>query len=127
MWYSPRYFNGDVRDPNSKTPYELACHDALLRVTKRNVVNFREDLHRGLIDHDACTFRLYLEWCQHQDLMDLIGMHAKANDTIAEPFVWYVAEALAECGLVMEHGVASVDELANAGNRERPWGQIVHR
>lgn len=121
-WDDPREWEGDVRDPASKIPNELACHNSLLQVTRRNVVDFRESMHRGLIDNDACRYRLYIEWCQHQNLQDLIDSHRDHPSIVPEPMIWYVAEVLAKCGLAMEKGFAWIDGLA-----DDEWKQIVHR
>ena len=123
-WIDPKQWEGDMRDPDGKTPNELACHESLLAVTRRYVVGMRESVHRGLIDNDLLTFKVYLEFCRYKDLMDLVIEHSQPQHNIRfpEPFVWYVAEALATSGLAMEKGFAMMD-----GIQHDDWKEIVHR
>ena len=68
------------------------------------------------------TYKVYIEWCQHQSLSDLIHMYERANADIPEPFIWCVAEALAIAGYQMAN---------NAGFMQNGSGpqqaDIVHR
>ena len=75
-WIDPARWEGDIRDPATKIPFELTCNASLLSVAGlQNVADMREGLHRGLIDNDGCTYKIYLEWCENQDLEQLIVRH----------------------------------------------------
>ena len=120
MWTDPRFWDGDFRDPAQKIPLELTCNDALMGVAGlENVIQLRGGINRALIDNELQTFRFYLEYAMHGDLDHLIETHRNRGVYIPEPMVWYVAEALARCGLAMQQGslTAPIAE----------WDQIVHR
>ena len=124
-WSSPRLWDGDVRDPNTKTPYELACHHALMQVPGLDsVIGMRETLGRGLIDNREMRYRMYLEWAPYGDLHELIEAYRNAPvHHIPEPMLWYTFLCLAECGLAMDNGhVNSQDPEKDPG-----WRDIVHR
>lgn len=124
-WINPARWEGDIRDPATKTPFELTCNASMQSVHGlQNVAQLREAPHRGLIDNEACTYRVYIEWCAGQDLESLIDRHREANMPVPEPMIWYVAEVLAECGIAMEQGRSlpthPVPILTS-------WDEIVHR
>ena len=120
-WYDVRQHDGDSRDPDSRTPNETACHNAMLGVNGLDYVpRLREGARRDLIDQDAMKFRMYIEWCQNRDLGDLIDSFARDQRPIPEPFIWYVAEGLAECALAMAQGSITQDQVDG-------WREIVHR
>ena len=114
-----------MRDPTTKTPYELACHYALSQIQSLDsVIHTRGLLHRGLIDDREMRYRMYLEWAPYGDLDDLIEAYRAAPPhRIPEPMIWYTFWCLAECGLAMETG--DVD-LQHKGKRPG-WWPIVHR
>lgn len=119
-WYDVRLWEGNVADDNAKVPLELACHDAMMDVPRfQNVIRLRERLHRGLIDHNFTRYKLYLEWSSKRDLEGLIQRYTAAGTHVPEPFIWYVAECLARCGLAMRQG--------DPTHANRDWTAIVHR
>lgn len=85
----------------------------------RNVVRLRQGFPRDLIDNELLSYRFYTAWAAHIDLDQLIENHRRLGAHVPEPMVWYVAEALAECGKAMQHGSSGVP-VPN-------WDQIVHR
>ena len=113
-------FQGDVRDPSTKSPNELACHDALHRINALNtVVPLREIFRRGLINDDNKSYRMYMPWCPHGDLKGLNRTHIINGTPVPEAMVWYVAECLVECGIAMENG--------SLGGKVPGWVEIIHR
>jgi hypothetical protein len=59
------------------------------------------------------------------DLGRLVQAYQARGERIPEPFVWYVAEALALCGKAMAQG----DVPDEDGEEEYPddWKEVVHR
>lgn len=121
-WIEPTHWDGDVRDFDSRLPYELACNDALQRAGLPYVVRIRGEVHQGLMDNEKCKYKVYLEWCPHKDLEDLIT-HQPDDSQIPEPFIWYVAEALAIAGCYMHEG----GMRDGSSTLDPEWRQIVHR
>lgn len=120
-WYDPRFWDGDLRDPASLTPWEIASHEAMLAIPGlQHVVRLRESGRRELINHAGQRFRLYVEWCPHTDLFGLIRGFRESERPIPEPMIWCVAEALAESAVAMAEGSINEDE-AVAG-----WREIIH-
>jgi len=119
-WSDARKFDGDVRHKEQKTPWELACHDALnTEAGCESVVRMREPLNRNRHINDAqMTFKMYLEFCSHGSLQDLIGNHQASSTRIPESMVWNVAECLSDCGNAMYDGDR---------NAIGHWDQMVHR
>lgn len=65
-----------MKDPDTKTPFELSCHSALLNVNGAdNIARLKQDIHRGLINNDSCAYKLYLAWSPHRDLHTLISYY----------------------------------------------------
>lgn len=84
-WDNVRYFDGDMRDQASKTPWELACHNAVLGVEGlEHVVRLREGRKPELIDHEAKKFRMYVEWCEHGDLSTLLAEYQRERKAVPE-------------------------------------------
>ena len=84
-----------------------------------HVVRLRHLPDPVIVDDDNMTYRFYLAFEAHRDLCSLIHNHRQRNVHIPESMIWYIAEALAECGLAMQRG--SLDGVAAGGE------QIVHR
>ena len=132
-WTYPLCWDGDVRNPDTKVPNELSCHSAVMKVIgAKNVVRLRGDVHRGLIDNESCTYRIYTEWSQHRDLHELIShyrerVQVNATAHMPEPMVWYIAEALADCGHAMELGLIPPPPGFDWSTLRLSWKQIVHR
>jgi hypothetical protein len=122
-WALPWRWEGDVQDPDGKTPFKLTCNDTLQQAGLPYIVRIRETVHRGLINNNKCSYRVYLEWCPYKDLPVLIDSCRNANDWIPEPFIWYIMEALAIAGCYMEEGKSPDSTSALHPN----WEQIVHR
>jgi hypothetical protein len=73
-WVAPWSWDGNVKDPDTKTHFELSCHSAMLNVQgAKNVVGLRSGIHRALMDNDSCSYRLYTAWNQHRDLQEMIN------------------------------------------------------
>ena len=56
------------------------------------------------VDDDLKRYRIYMSFCGHGNLGDLIRRHRAANRRIPEPFLWRVFKSLATLGYAMEHG-----------------------
>lgn len=62
QWHDVRWFDGDMRHPASKTPNELACHNAVLSVQGLDYIpRLREGGRRDLIDDEVMKYRVYVE------------------------------------------------------------------
>lgn len=117
-WTEATRFCGDITNEATRLPWEMVCHQALRDVAGlHTVVRLRVRLDHGLVFNDQMMYRLYLEWCPHSDLFDLIANHKGADTPIPERFCWYVVECLAKAGVAMEHG----------GLGAANWEEIVHR
>lgn len=117
QWNDIREHDGDLRDPASKTPWELACHQAMANIPNcDDIVRPREGRRRELIDHEGMSFRLYTEWCQYGDLSHLIHQCEDAGSHVPEEMIWNVAESLANCAVAMAEG-----------GGQPGWREIVHR
>lgn len=131
-WRDPAFFHGKLDDENARLPNELECHGRLSHTP--GIVRLRS-FHggiyatfpglRALVYNDAMSYRLYTEWCQHGSLSAIIRAYRERGEDIPEPFIWAVAEALADAG----------ESLAGSGStiRDSPAGHgpeeadIVHR
>ena len=123
-WYDARKFAGNMRDPASKIPWEPYIHNILTQLPGLdNVVRLRTGgaYIQDYVDHESRSFRLYVEWCPHGDLHDLICRSAKDAEDIPEPWLWNVAECLFECVAMMKDG------SLEGRNRPADWCEIVHR
>ena len=113
-----------MRDPASKIPWEPYIHDILTQLPGLdNVVRLRTGgaYIQDLVDHQSRSFRLYVEWCPHGDLHDLICGFANDGEDIPEPWLWNVADCLFECIAMMKDGsLIGIDRPAD-------WSEIVHR
>lgn len=67
------------------------------------------------------SYRLYMQYASYGDLESLIENHIRSvpPQRIPEPFIWYVAEALALAGKAMTYG----DLYGQADD----WKHIIHR
>lgn len=120
-WTDAHRFQGDVRDPDSKIPWELATHAAASSVTNLNhVVAMIQGLNRNHIDHDNTSYRIYLEYCDQGDLDNLIERFIFWRKRIPEALIWHVAECLAEAAYAMAYGTLRDGEMPG-------WEEIVHR
>lgn len=86
-----------------------------------HVVRLRNGDNRDVIDHDAKTFRLYVEWCPNGDLSSILNKYTANKEALPEPFLWNVLECLAECAKAMQDG--DIDPVSTAAG----WHEIVHR
>lgn len=84
QWVDPRGWDGDIRMPDQKYPYELACHDALQGLNAPYVVQMRERMHRGLINNKKLQYKVYIEWCSYKDLSRLINEYRTHGMRIPE-------------------------------------------
>ena len=123
-WTDASRFEGDVRDPDNKTPWELACHHAASGVDQMpHVVTMRGDaryIDRDWIDNERESYKLYLEFCEYGDLDRLIERFRAWNKKIPEAFIWHVAECLTRACYGLTTGTLYGDPKAN-------WEEIVHR
>ena len=85
QWSDPCRWEGDIRDPDGKTPYELTCNDASQQLGLPYVVRMREGLHRGLLNNNIFQYKVYLEWCPNKDLGHLMEERRQAAVPIPEP------------------------------------------
>ena len=98
-------------------PYEVTCNEQLSAAAgTQKVVRIRFSLPPDAL---TCSYKMYLKWAPHRDLADVIDQFWNQNEHIPEPMIWYVAEALAECGLAMEQG--------GLDGPDADWDEIVHR
>lgn len=73
MWFEAKKWEADVKDENSRRPWEIVTHEALSNVRDLgSVVRFYEPSNRRWVDNNARRHITYLEWCPHGDLQDLI-------------------------------------------------------
>lgn len=129
QWADARLFDGDVKDPTSKVPWKLACYDALMDVPGlESVAPLRGRLADGgeLVNDEFMSFRMYMDWCPHGDLADVIDTYETKrrngeDERIPEALIWYVAEALADCGTAMAHGTITQEGEVDG------WRKITHR
>lgn len=125
-WRDPVRWEGDVRDPQAKVPWEIACHYALNGVPNLDhVVALRGNFRRTLMNFRNLSYTLYMAWCQHGDLDEVIAYHAIPQPdfppprAIPEAMIWYVAECLVECGIALHEGDRNVPNP--------DWAEVVHR
>lgn len=121
-WYSARRWDGNVKDESTRTPWEQACHDAMVGSSK-NVIPLYEQASRRWIDNQGRKHTMYIAWAPHGDLSDLIKENDETGKDIPEPMIWYVAEVLAKCAMEMEEGHCDLEEE----DKKPGWRQIVHR
>lgn len=122
-WIRPWRWEGDLRDPDAKLPFELTCHRDLQNLGTPYLARMREGVQNDFLDNEKCTYRLYVEWCSHGDLGRLINIARAANKVVPEPFIWNVTKALALGGYSMQHGKL-YDGSATVADE---WNQIIRR
>lgn len=117
-----RSFDGDLRDTDSKTPWELSVHNALMDIDGfENVVRLRDGKNRRFINADEKSVRMYVEWCPGGDLKGIVEKYIGDDMPIPEPMIWAVAESLADCAKAMEDGHSEPQARAYG------WKEVVHR
>jgi len=133
-WADATRWDGDVQDSTNRVPVEIACLRDLQAiplpaVAEDAVTSARLRWYR--VYDRIFKYTLYLEFCQHGDLTDVISEHGPRTEQgdlilalvrpIPEPFLWRVLHSLARVGLAMETGTTN-DLPPTAG-----WKEIVHR
>lgn len=119
-WVYPIKWTGGIRDPN-RMPMELDITHAMSQVHNlAHSVRLRKDPDPSDLNHDTLSYKMYLQWVGGGDLNNLIIRHIQNGSQIPEPFIWYVLEALAECGVAMRQG----DGWSPSSTE---WESIIHR
>lgn len=125
-WYDARKWAGMANREDNREALELHCHSAMAAATPMVVapsIPFNAANIQTLVDRRFRNYRVYVTWCEHQDLDDVIRLHRQAGTRVPKPFIWYVAKILASVALAMECGHANP---ALPGSMHG-WEEIVHR
>ena len=81
----------------------------------RNILRLRAAAD-ALVDRKQKSYRLFLNYAKHGDLQVLTYRHRASRTPVPEPFIWYVAECLAEFCAAMEDG--------GINDKQPEWKQI---
>lgn len=118
------YWNGEVLDFGERKPWEFTATADMANIQDlQHTVSLKAAPDTRHIDDELLSYRLYTAWAGFGDLDSLIQRHLQAPvRTVPEPFIWFVAEALAKAGHTMRFGHPT-DASSNWN-----WGkEIVHR
>ncbi|SMR43790.1 unnamed protein product [Zymoseptoria tritici ST99CH_3D1] len=126
--------DGGPEDLNS-IPIEIqAMKDLRNKTGSGSVV----ELRNWKLSRKNRSHRLYLEYCPHDDMFELLNVRTYLIDSMKrkqtpdivipnaalypEPFAWYTFWTLAIAGILMERGALTKDGPAHSN-----WSTIVHR
>ncbi|EME46732.1 hypothetical protein DOTSEDRAFT_22768 [Dothistroma septosporum NZE10] len=129
-WYDVRSFSDPAGNNNARLPWELESHFHMRRAelpahqggigfSNEHIVALGGATDRRMVDDVKKLYRIYTEWCPYGDLSAIID-HYRATvprETVPEPFIWAVADALIFAGVAMQTGSEGGAPLAH-------WQQI---
>ncbi|KAL9075253.1 MAG: hypothetical protein Q9157_004062 [Trypethelium eluteriae] len=96
-------------DKATRVPLETKLHEVVHQEHCRNITSllgWRRYIERG-------AFRLYLEFCPHGDLAEVMYSYDQSLNFIPESFLWYLFLSLARACVAMEHVGARWQEPQN--------------
>lgn len=116
-WLDAVRWEGDVKDYQTRLPMDYYLQRRLCVAPDGG--EFFNRVRACVIDNEAWTYKLVLDYCDHGDVGKVRDIYKKQDAGVPEPLAWSILEGLVKAVLVMEQG--AVDSQVD------DWREVIHR
>ncbi|KAF2210354.1 hypothetical protein CERZMDRAFT_86093 [Cercospora zeae-maydis SCOH1-5] len=115
-----KHYSDVWQPPDSNMPSEVAAMYKLraLKDSSKSIIQIR---NWRPVAAARKEYLIYMELCQHGDLMKVRRQNIMSNQMPPEAFLWSIIESLADASLLMQRG-----EVADSPPGLHNWTELVH-